>query len=978
MKNNFFACFGRKFLSCALIFVLSISLFPTVSFASGGTFAGGNGSGGSPYQIEDCLDLQAMTAHTSSNFILINDIDCAATTGWNSGQGFAPGGNFTGSLNGQGYKIKNLFINRGDDAYVGLFNFVDGATIQNLGLTDVNITGSSYTGPLFGCIFSSGTLSHVYTTGTVHGGGYAGGVAGCINNASVSNSYSLVNVTGSGYAGGFAGYIADSTITNSYSKGAISAAYPQGFASDFGDTVNHVYYDSTTAGNSSGIGTAKTTAQMMTVGTFTGWTFTVAGNGTVGDWIMAGYPHLQMEHRTNITTDVELQLMDVNRGGDYTIANTITFDPTTKTLWDGGAGFDPIGDGNLGYKFTGTLNGQGHRIVGLYINRSSTVYTGLISNTFGAGVLINNIGLVDVNITGDFIVGGLVGLNANGTISKSYTTGTVSGNSANGGLVGYSLGNSAVISNSYSTATVTATTGGQTGGLVGINGNSNNSTIINSFSTGIVSGTADSTGGLVGGNDGTVTNSFYNTQTSGMSDTGKGTGKTTAQLKNVVTFTTIAAGLSSAWDFVGNPGDDAGNNDIWTIDGLNNNGYPFLSWQALQPATPTSLTISSITNAGAHIAWSDVSNNDGYTVDVGAGSDESIFPTVNEETDAVPNLIAVDWVGLSANTQYLARIGAYNDVDTSYALSDTFYTLADAPTALTVASTSDSSASLTWSGNGTSYVVSNDTLGTTTSSAGTSVTVTGLQCNRGYTFRVKALNGSGVETAYSTSVDALTSGCSGGGGSLPANNKRAEALKKAKAAAKLAAATMKDFSDISGHWAKTYIQTIHTKCDVKGYTDDKGNLLYLFGPNDSSTRAELVKMVVGCREMKMPAFEGTFFKDIDSKSWYAPYVSYAKNHGWVEGFADGGFHPNDKVTRSEAMKIILSAQYLDKQISGENNTFKDVDLTQWYYRYISFAFSKNFVSGYSDSNGKLTGIFGTSNPITRGEVAKIIVKVQGL
>ena len=67
----------------------------------------------------------------------------------------------------------------------------------------------------------------------------------------------------------------------------------------------------------------------------------------------------------------------------------------------------------------------------------------------------------------------------------------------------------------------------------------------------------------------TITDSFYDNTTSGQSDTGKGTGKTTAQMKTLATFTdTATTGLSTSWDF----------NSIWNIDtsGTINDGYPYL------------------------------------------------------------------------------------------------------------------------------------------------------------------------------------------------------------------------------------------------------------------------------------------------------------------------------------------------------------------------------------------------------------------
>ena len=87
------------------------------------------------------------------------------------------------------------------------------------------------------------------------------------------------------------------------------------------------------------------------------------------------------------------------------------------------------------------------------------------------------------------------------------------------------------------------------------------STILNSYSTGSVVTSSSGRGGLVGGTIyTTINNSFYDATTSGQSDTGKGIGKTTAEMKTEATFTN--------WDF----------DTIWDIDtsGTINGGYPYL------------------------------------------------------------------------------------------------------------------------------------------------------------------------------------------------------------------------------------------------------------------------------------------------------------------------------------------------------------------------------------------------------------------
>jgi hypothetical protein len=156
-----------------------------------------------------------------------------------------------------------------------------------------------------------------------------------------------------------------------------------------------------------------------------------------------------------------------------------------------------------------------------------------------------------------------------------------------GGLIGKNFG---TVSNSYSTVSVNGAY--RVGGLIGFN----DGTVSNCYSTGSVKGY----GGLIGENYGTVSNSFWDIQTSGKTTSAGGTGKTTEQMKNVRTYTDIlwSKGLESPWDFVGNPYDDKGNEDIWDINPNINNGYPYLTASiSTSPSATTSPATSPATGA---------------------------------------------------------------------------------------------------------------------------------------------------------------------------------------------------------------------------------------------------------------------------------------------------------------------------------------------------------------------------------------------
>ena len=162
---------------------------------------------------------------------------------------------------------------------------------------------------------------------------------------------------------------------------------------------------------------------------------------------------------------------------------------SVNTKWTGNVGWLPIGIGDN--SFNATLDGNGHTIANLFIERfglSDTGSNGLFGNV-GASGNIRSIGLVGIAVRGNRRVGGLAGANE-GSISESHASGRVSGSQSVGGLfgahdtfVGGLVGDNweAIIA-SYATASVSGET--WVGGLVGIN----RGTISFSRATGGVSG----------------------------------------------------------------------------------------------------------------------------------------------------------------------------------------------------------------------------------------------------------------------------------------------------------------------------------------------------------------------------------------------------------------------------------------------------------------------------------------------------------
>ena len=193
----------------------------------------------------------------------------------------------------------------------------------------------------------------------------------------------------------------------------------------------------------------------------------------------------------NITTIQDLQKIGQNPAfpidGNYVLLNDI--DASATLLWNGGKGFEPIGTGLP--VFTGVFDGQGFAISNLVINRPTENFVALFNGLNLPGE-IKNVDLLDIEIVGLNVVGGLVGWTLS-TVTNCCVTGSIKGGSLVGGLIGR---NDGTVDTCCSTAEVEATSGA--GGLVGGNLNGD---ISYSYAAGPVKAGVYAAG-LLGVNDG--------------------------------------------------------------------------------------------------------------------------------------------------------------------------------------------------------------------------------------------------------------------------------------------------------------------------------------------------------------------------------------------------------------------------------------------------------------------------------------------
>lgn len=519
----------------SILIIMAISLFvagpATAETPVAGSYAGGNGTEGNPYQISNLAELRRFSETEAdwaegTYFILTADIDATDTSTWNIGNhddddgttpeeamGFSPIGYgddiyveslFAGNFNGQDYVITNLTINRPGYDEIGLFGFtIFSGNISNVGIEGGNINGYNHVGGLIGYNAGSSVTS-CHASLTVAGAKHVGGLVGYNYYAPITSSYATGSVSATdadSNAGGLAGRSDSSTIESCYATGNVTA---QGYRN--GGLIGFSGYGSVT----SCYATGNVTSPSREAGGLIGY---------------------------NIDNDITSCKASGNVLGISTVGGLV-----------GISDYSDIDSSSA----TGTVTAVGDDTydgdqVGGFIGLTGSDDT--ISNSFSTGT-----------VSGESYIGGFIGYNFC-AITSSYSTASVSATEDwVGGFIGFQHGNDDITS-CYATGTVSSA-GDKVGGFVGrINGG----VVISSYATGKVIATGDHIGGFVGENLnqwGTFTSCYWDLDTSGQTISDGGTGLTSAQMK-------LEASYDANWDFTTTPD--------WAI--IEGETRPYLPWQ---------------------------------------------------------------------------------------------------------------------------------------------------------------------------------------------------------------------------------------------------------------------------------------------------------------------------------------------------------------------------------------------------------------
>ena len=141
-----------------------------------------------------------------------------------------------------------------------------------------------------------------------------------------------------------------------------------------------------------------------------------------------------------------------------------------------------------------------------------------------------------------------------------------------------------------------------------------------------------------------------------------------------------------------------------------------------------------------------------------------------------------------------------------------------------------------------------------------------------------------------------------------------------------------DFSDVSADkWYNNAVSTLSNMGVIGGYADGT------FRPDAPISRAEFAKIAVSFTQNNGSAVYN-YFTDVKTTDWFAPYVTAAKDAGLIEGYSDGSFKPESKITRAEACAIVNRT--LGRKPSkahmkiSDRIDWPDVQTTDWFYEAI--------------------------------------------
>ncbi|NIK76332.1 putative phosphodiesterase [Paenibacillus castaneae] len=174
------------------------------------------------------------------------------------------------------------------------------------------------------------------------------------------------------------------------------------------------------------------------------------------------------------------------------------------------------------------------------------------------------------------------------------------------------------------------------------------------------------------------------------------------------------------------------------------------------------------------------------------------------------------------------------------------------------------------------------------------------------------------------------------------------------------------FSDVTGHWAEASIKKAAAKGIVDGYADGT------FKPNGEITRAQFAVMLARALKLEGNGAELAFTDKESIGDWAKQGIAQAVKAGIVNGYSNGSFRPNAKISRAEMVTMIANAQGLTAKTNVATAFADHADIPAWAEAAVSATVEKGIVQGIGANK------FAPNQTATRAEAAVILLRALEL
>lgn len=168
------------------------------------------------------------------------------------------------------------------------------------------------------------------------------------------------------------------------------------------------------------------------------------------------------------------------------------------------------------------------------------------------------------------------------------------------------------------------------------------------------------------------------------------------------------------------------------------------------------------------------------------------------------------------------------------------------------------------------------------------------------------------------------------------------------------------FYDTIGHWARDEIEYVFHEKWMTGVAEGQ------FAPNQPLTRAQAASVVARAQELLFQEDELRSFHDVSSSHWAWHDIQAVQAAGYMTGFEDGSFRPNEAVTREQLAVMLARVLELSTSSSSVSGPFADVHASRWSSGAVLSLAKAGVLNGYED------GSFRPARAVTRAEMAAVL------